>query len=62
MFHRAPGITIQSDTASAGSLGLGLAVCKQIVELHHGKVGVESVEGAGATFWFSLALATELST
>jgi signal transduction histidine kinase len=62
MFHRAPGITIQSDTASAGSLGLGLAVCKQIVELHHGKVGVESVEGAGATFWFSLALATDPST
>jgi PAS domain S-box-containing protein len=59
MFHRAPGVRVQSATASAGSLGLGLHVCKQIIELHHGKVGVESVEGQGSTFWFSLAQVTD---
>jgi PAS domain S-box-containing protein len=59
LFYRAPGVNVQSATVTAGSLGLGLHVCKQIIELHHGRVGIESMEGQGATFWFSLPLATE---
>ncbi len=39
------------------SLGLGLYLCKRIVELHNGEVGVHSVPAAGATFWFTLPLA-----
>jgi PAS domain S-box-containing protein len=62
MFHRAPGVHVQSATANAASLGLGLHVCKQIIELHQGQVGVESIEGQGATFWFSLALAADAQT
>jgi signal transduction histidine kinase len=55
MFHQAPGVTLRS--SATGSLGLGLHICKRIVELHGGRVGVESVEGEGSIFWFSLKLA-----
>jgi len=35
-------------------LGLGLYLCRAIVERHGGRVGVESAPGHGATFWFEL--------
>ncbi|MGI5835924.1 MAG: GAF domain-containing sensor histidine kinase, partial [Chloroflexota bacterium] len=40
----------------AGGLGLGLHICKGIVEAHGGDLWVESEEGRGSTFYFSLPL------
>ena len=34
--------------------GLGLAICKTIVEAHRGRIGVKNRTGRGTTFWFTL--------
>ena len=46
---------IKSDeTILHSGLGLGLFICKSIIELHHGKIGVESELSQGSTFYFEL--------
>jgi signal transduction histidine kinase len=43
-------------TRRYGGMGLGLAVAKSMVDLHHGRIWVESEEGKGSTFTFLLPM------
>ena len=44
-----------SNSASRAGAGLGLAICKHIVDLHQGNISVSSIPGKGSSFKFDLS-------
>lgn len=51
-FHRL------DDNRGVEGAGIGLAICRSLVEAMGGRIGVSAAEGGGACFWFELPLAT----
>jgi signal transduction histidine kinase len=42
--------------SGSGSTGMGLHICKNIVEVHGGKIDIKSVQGKGTTVTFTIAV------
>jgi len=54
LFHR-----FSHRRAEHGGSGLGLYLCRQIIEAHGGTINVETTLGEGSTFWFTLPVAPD---
>lgn len=55
-------VQAKTDFVQKGGTGLGLAVTKSIIDSHGGTVGVDSIEGKGTTFYFTLPISQPTET
>lgn len=46
----------EAATEAVSGIGLGLYICREIIEKHQGRMGVESVQDEGSTFYFELPI------
>jgi signal transduction histidine kinase len=51
--------TKEPDVNGHGGTGLGLSVCRQVIEQHRGRIRVESLVGKGSTFTVKLPIMPE---
>ncbi|MDH5436089.1 MAG: response regulator, partial [Gammaproteobacteria bacterium] len=51
-----------STTRRYGGTGLGLTICRQLIRLMDGEIGIESEKNKGSTFWFSITLEKRKNT
>jgi PAS domain S-box-containing protein len=54
LFQKFHSVGHSTSPSSLTGAGLGLAICKSVVQQHEGTIGLISEEGKGSTFWFEL--------